>query len=537
MSKPQRKVFLIISLIILLSEAFFVCINYYSDKHTLQTALSKEGQQTQKTFQVALATTLDSMSHLATFVANTTNVQGLMSEAERAASGTKRHSDISSAEIRQELYEVLSPGWQKMTNEYQVRQLHFHLGPGSTSFLRVHKPEKFGDNMDDLRHLVVDVNRDGQPRQGFELGRIYAGLRGVAPIFSFADPEKQVGALEVGTSFRTLIDSLSTSIGSNVAVLLRDERVDESVWKLPENVMRSICNCFVEATSSNELEEVITVLENDPKIRPVSEGRTRLLETKSGPVTVTEFALWDYVGTRDQHELPVGRVVIWRSAEQVVQGLHRDTWANIIYAAVVFLLIELALYFGMRLALGRLEATVASRTRDIVLLNSKLKEMANRDVLTGVYSRRYLMERVQQELSRVARDRHSAVLLMLDLDHFKQVNDTWGHQAGDTVLSELGRIMLDGSRIYDVVGRYGGEEFAILIPDAGEETGYQIAEKLRRRVEVEIEIPGNSGVAVTISVGVAAYRDGYSKDDWFAAADAALYEAKREGRNRVVISA
>ncbi|MBK1874772.1 hypothetical protein FE848_16220 [Marinobacter sp. 1-3A] len=85
--------------------------------------------------------------------------------------------------------------------------------------------------MDELRHLVVDVNRDGQPRQGFELGRIYAGLRGVVPIFSFSDPEKQVGALEVGTSFSTLIDSISTAIGSDVAILIRDERVDDAVWQ------------------------------------------------------------------------------------------------------------------------------------------------------------------------------------------------------------------------------------------------------------------------------------------------------------------
>lgn len=537
MSKTQRKVFLVISLIILLSEVVFVCINYYSDRHTLRTALAKEGQQMQKTFQVKLAMTLDSMSYLATFVANTIDVQELMSEAERAASGNSRANDMKPAEIRRELYEELSPSWQKMTNEYQARQLHFHLGPGSTSFLRVHKPEKFGDNMDSLRHLVVDVNRDGQPRQGLELGRIYAGLRGVVPIFSFTDPEKQVGALEVGTSFRTLIDALSMSIGSHVAVLFRNERVDESVWELPENAMRTICDCFVEATSSNELEEVITVLENGPKRHPTSEGRTRLLETENGPMAVTEFALWDYVGIRDQHELPVGKVVIWRSAEQAVQEFHRDTWVNIIYAVVVFILIELALYFGMRQALGRLEAIVTSRTKDIVLLNSKLEEMANRDVLTGVYNRRYLMERVQQELSRVVREQCCAVLLMLDLDHFKQVNDNWGHQAGDRVLLELGRIMLEITRIYDVVGRYGGEEFAILVTDADEDAGYKIAETLRRRVETEIKIPGNPDAVVTISVGVAVYREGYSQEDWFAAADAALYEAKREGRNRVVISA
>lgn len=104
------------------------------------------------------------------------------------------------------------------------------------------------------------------------------------------------------------------------------------------------------------------------------------------------------------------------------------------------------------------------------------------------------------------------------------------------MLADLGRIMQEQARNYDVVGRYGGEEFAILIPGANEETGYKIAEKLRQRVADEIEIPGSEGAPVTISAGVAAHRDGYKKEDWFAAADAALYAAKRAGRNRVMVN-
>jgi hypothetical protein len=191
----HHKIFLAVSLTILVSEAIFVMINYLSDKEALQSALAQKGQQSQKTFEVALSTTLDSMSQLATFVANSPDVQRLMNEAERATTENSGGNVMKPDDIRALLYETVSPGWRKMTKEYQVRQLHFHLGPGSNSFLRVHKPEKFGDNMDNLRHLVVDVNRDGQPRQGFELGRVYAGLRDVVPVFSFSDPQKQAGIL------------------------------------------------------------------------------------------------------------------------------------------------------------------------------------------------------------------------------------------------------------------------------------------------------------------------------------------------------
>ncbi|MCK0165095.1 diguanylate cyclase [Marinobacter sp. S6332] len=536
MAKMHYKIFLAVSLTILVSEAIFVMINYSSDKEALQTALAQKGQQSQKTFEVALSTTLDSMSQLATFVANSPDVQRLMNEAERATTENSSGNVMKPDDIRALLYEAVSPGWQKMTKEYQVRQLHFHLGPGSNSFLRIHKPDKFGDNMDNLRHLVVDVNRDGQPRQGFELGRVYAGLRGVVPVFSFSDPKKQVGALEVGTSFSTLIESLSSAIGYEVAIVIRKERVDEAVWKRPAESFTSNCGCFVEASSSDNLKAVLAALENKPVHHPTSEGRTTLLKTQSGPITLTEFALRDYIGIRDKHEPPLGRVMIWQPAEYALQGLYRDTWVNIVYAIVVFILIELALYFGMRLAMGKLEATIKSRTSDIRALNSKLEEMANKDVLTGVYSRRYLMERVQQELNRASRGQYPAVILMLDVDNFKQINDNWGHQTGDRVLTKLGSIMMEHARNYDVVGRYGGEEFAILIPGANAKTGYQVAEKLRLRAAEEIKIPSSPDRTITVSVGVASYRTGYRQEDWFAAADAALYAAKRAGKNRVIVS-
>lgn len=536
MTKMHYRIFLAVSLTLLVSEAIFVMINYVSDKEALQTALAQKGQQSQKTFEVALSTTLDSMSQLATFVANSPDVQRLLNEAERATAGNSGGNVMKPDDIRALLYGAVSPGWQKMTKEYQVRQLHFHLGPGSNSFLRVHKPEKFGDNMDNLRHLVVDVNRDGQPRQGFELGRVYAGLRGVVPVFSFSDPTKQVGALEVGTSFSTLIESLSSAIGYEVAIVIRKERVDEAVWKRPTEPPISNCGCFVEASSSDNLKEVLAARENKPEHHPTSEGRTIILKTQSGPITLTEFALRDYIGIRDKHEPPLGRVMIWQPADSALKGLYHDTWVNIVYAIVVFILIELALYFGMHLAMSKLEATIKSRTRDIRTLNAKLEEMANKDALTGVYSRRYLMERVRQELNRASRGEYPAVILMLDVDHFKQINDNWGHQTGDRVLAKLGRIMMEHARNYDVVGRYGGEEFAILIPGANEKMGYQIAEKLRVRVAEEIKIPGSEDSIITISVGVAGYKKDYRQENWFAAADTALYAAKRAGRNRVIVS-
>ncbi len=532
----HKKLFLVLSALLLLADALFVAINYANDRRTLDNTLAQEGKQIQQAFQVALSMTLNNMSQLATFVASSPDVRSTFAAAADAVRQEGGGSGgLGAAQLRQQLYDTVAPSWLKMTLQYQVRQLHFHLGPGSTSFLRVHKPDKFGDNMDDLRHMVVDVNRDHQPRQGFELGRVYAGLRGIVPVYSDSRQQQQVGALEVGTSFSLLIGSLSEAIGHNVAVLIREDRVEDATWSRPEEPLQTGCGCFIEATSSPQLNEVLSARKNAGWQTPPLSGRTGLLTTAAGPMAVTEFDLSDYIGQRDGHETPVGRIMIWRSAEQALQDLHKNTWINILYALVGFILLELALFLGIRLTLRHLEFTVKQRTVEIQALNSQLEEIAHRDFLTGVCSRGHFMERMLQELHRSRREQHPLTLLMLDIDHFKQINDQWGHQAGDKALSSLGALLLDNCRDYDVVGRYGGEEFCLLLPGVHAQTGYRIAETLRCLIEQHILLPDDH-TRVTVSIGVAECAAGDDQAGWFRRVDQALYQAKRTGRNRTVLA-
>ncbi|MBU2965783.1 diguanylate cyclase [Amphritea sp. 2_MG-2023] len=536
-NKTHKRLFLLLSLLLFIADALFVTINYISDKRIMHQSLNDEGQQLKTSFNVALSMTLNNMSQLATFVASSAEVQRLFAQG---VSAVKEEGGgpggPKSARIRSMLYDSVSPGWNKMMQDYQVRQLHFHLGPGSTSFLRVHKPSKFGDNMDNLRYMVVDVNHDGRPRQGFELGRVYSGLRGIVPIFANSHSQHPIGALEVGTSFKTLIDSLSSSIDGDIAVLLKNARVENATWSRPsEPGSRTPCSCFIEATSSPTLEALLASQARQIWYEPKN-GHTLLVSTPNGPIALTEFALTDYIGERDKLETSVGRIMIWKSAEGIVDDLNHKTWVNIIYAIVGFLLIEFALFLGLRLALRQLEQRVDERTHEIKVLNKQLEEIAHQDMLTGVYSRRYFMTRLQQEINRTHRLEQSITLLMLDVDHFKKVNDTWGHLAGDQVLSDLGKVMMESCRSYDVAGRYGGEEFCLLLPGVDGATGLQIAEKLRKRVELQITIPGSDGVTVTISIGVALYIKGQRTEEWLKTVDQAMYKAKRNGRNQCVLA-
>jgi diguanylate cyclase (GGDEF)-like protein len=164
-----------------------------------------------------------------------------------------------------------------------------------------------------------------------------------------------------------------------------------------------------------------------------------------------------------------------------------------------------------------------------------LRHQATRDPLTGAYNRRFMMEALERELLRARRAGRSVGLLMLDVDHFKQFNDAFGHQAGDEVLKVVVQQIRESVRAEDYVCRYGGEEFAVLLPEADTQAACERAEQLRRLVEAATR--GREGGAVTVSVGVAASPGhGTSSAELISRADAALYAAKRAGRNRIQLA-
>jgi diguanylate cyclase (GGDEF)-like protein/PAS domain S-box-containing protein len=173
-----------------------------------------------------------------------------------------------------------------------------------------------------------------------------------------------------------------------------------------------------------------------------------------------------------------------------------------------------------------------------IRLREALRTQSVRDALTGLYNRRYLEEVLDREVRRAARAAQSLGLLMIDLDHFKSFNDTYGHDAGDAVLRDTGASLTKGIRAEDFVCRYGGEEFVVILPTADLEAARLRAERLRSKMrELTILHQGKSLGMVTISVGVATFPEhGISPKELMAAADAALYEAKRSGRDQVIVA-
>src|SRR5262249_17276119 len=170
--------------------------------------------------------------------------------------------------------------------------------------------------------------------------------------------------------------------------------------------------------------------------------------------------------------------------------------------------------------------------------NRRLAALATTDPLTPVLTRRALLDRLTAEVDRARRFSSSLTLLLLDVDHFKQINDTTGHLGGDSVLRQLGALLEDAVRKVDVVARYGGEEFVLILPETASDGGIIFAERLRARIEMQsydvgTERPGR----LAVSIGGATFSSPAvaTTEDFFARADEALYRAKSGGRNQVRI--
>ncbi len=187
-------------------------------------------------------------------------------------------------------------------------------------------------------------------------------------------------------------------------------------------------------------------------------------------------------------------------------------------------------------ALHDANAQLQSQLDEIRTLHAKLEEMAIRDGLTGLYNRRYLDETIEREIARAKREGHSLALVMIDVDHFKRLNDTYGHPAGDQVLVALGAMLREDTRAEDIACRYGGEEFLILLPHMSLEAARDRAEAWRLRFAALVVHHGELALQTTISLGVTAYPNhGHTSEELTQSADLALYLAKHDGRNRVTV--
>jgi diguanylate cyclase (GGDEF)-like protein/PAS domain S-box-containing protein len=626
----------------------------------LQVQLDQDAGRLQTAFAVAVGNLEQQMLALASLLAADPVIQRLFDQgrvalqAEGGGAGGTR-----TAQLRNALLARVEPQWHYMQTRFGVRQLQFHVGPGVLSFLRVHAPERYGDRMDGLRHIIEDTLSDRRPRTGFETGRVQSGVRGVVPVeASTADgTTRLIGAIETGTSYNTQLGLLDRQLGAGFAVLLKPEHVETSVWREYRGGQRQQngCDCYLEASSRAELKDW---LGHVPFPEFHDQPLSWLLPYQGSTLHITRIPLRDYLGVLDGKRPAVGSVLIWRDVGALVKRHRQAQLALATGALLGFGIAQLLLLWLLRethrrwqiqvnkkaaalsdsearfqmllmglgegvygvdmkghatfmnpaalrmLGLGSEEvlghdqhllfhhhhadgrdylhahcpisltlADGCSRHEEeewfwrrdgsgfpvaltvtpilkngvrigavVVFQNiserqehaSQLRLLATTDSLTGVNNRRHFLHQLEQELVRHQRYGEPAALLMLDLDHFKQINDEFGHATGDAVLKAFTANALRILRRSDHLGRLGGEEFAILLPDTDANGARELAERLR---QTTMDTPVTTAAGVVrycVSIGIALFRRGDSDADaLLARADHALYLAKHNGRNQV----
>lgn len=188
------------------------------------------------------------------------------------------------------------------------------------------------------------------------------------------------------------------------------------------------------------------------------------------------------------------------------------------------------------LVLKKQNKELQQRLADIEQLKNRIREQSIRDPLTNLYNRRFLNEFMERELALARRNQKPLAVVMLDLDHFKQLNDQFGHQTGDKVIEMVAKHLLRQSRRTDILFRYGGEEFLVILPNTNATQARHLAENWRVHVEQAQVFAKHQAVNITLSAGVACYPEqGTTAFNLIQAADEALYQAKAAGRNQVVM--
>jgi len=352
----------------------------------------------------------------------------------------------------------------------------------------------------------------------------------------------------------TLLQSLAGQLG----VALRNATLFEEAQRSRDEIT-VLYDAAKTISSSLELESVLnSLVQVTCQAFTYEQGAILLVDERSGDLVVE--ATYGYApGTRG-YRIPVGKGItgsVQRTGKpEVVADVRRDPRYIGITERVVSEIAVPLISEGRVIGVFNLESThrAAFGQRDLHILTAlagyatiaienarlfeKTKRLAITDGLTELYNHRYLHEAMERTLQRCRRDEQPLAVIMLEIDSFKRYNDTYGHQRGDDVLRIVADVLRKGSRTSDIVARYGGDEFMIVLPNSSKDTASEIAERLRRAVEAYPFLLGESIVtSVTLSVGVAASPDdGDTVDGLVDAVDRAQYTAKRSGGNKVYVA-
>lgn len=417
--------------------------------------------------------------------------------------------------LRNKVYEYLETEFRKL-QMLDVLQIHFVL-PNNESFLRMHKPNKYGDDLSSIRYSIAAVNDININVSGFEGGKTTHAFRYVYPMYKDGI---YIGAMDVSFS-STVIQSYSMRASSIHTHFIVNKKIFEmNIWKSKNNFNyhKSIEHDNFLFSMSHHVDfqrldkTQVEVLKPAKKIIDANIAKGKKFAIKKQLDNL--YLVVAFLPIRNvKNDKTAAYLVSYRKSEKIVQILNDyKVFLSLSVFTIILTFIVIFQFFKSR---------------------QKLKKELEFDELTKVFTRKHFMYLANFDYEKASKLHNKVSVVMMDIDYFKNVNDTYGHQVGDVVLEEISKIVSDNLRRSDYMGRYGGEEFIVLI-NADKHKAESITEKIRKKVE-ETSFCTEKNIKVTLSFGISQNEADKTLIDIIKDADKALYNSKNNGRNRVSV--
>ncbi|MBU0719851.1 diguanylate cyclase [bacterium] len=419
-------------------------------------------------------------------------------------------------ELRARLFKHLEAEFEKLQS-LEVMYLQVVL-PNNESFLRAHKPSKYGDDLSSVRYSIKYSNSEKIPVFGFEQGKTSHAFRHIFPLYKDA---KHIGAVDVAFSSTMLQNYTMRASNIHTHFIVNKNVFASQAWKrnTQEPYFQSIEHADYMFSMSDHVQHKRLDESKNTIILPLR----AIINEKIA--TGKEFALYREVGSKVKVVafLPIQNVkkdktvayLVSYTRSTRIEAILKEFKVSVFTAFAVLVLIFVLLCKSMR-------------------SSDALKKELQYDSLTKVYNRKYFLKQAEEEFAKSKRFGHELCIVMADIDYFKNINDTYGHQCGDSVLKETAQLMRASIRSFDMIGRYGGEEFILLIM-TNKENSAHVVENMRNKLENHLFCQEHQ-LKLTSSFGIAQLENEASLDEIIKRADDALYKSKNEGRNRISIA-
>lgn len=503
-SRPNLFSGIILGLLCLILIVFLYIYVAYQDSR--REIIQKNIEALSSEFSIAIGVYAEMSDFIFHSEIDTNHIKSIIDNGVNANS--KEKADKYREMLHGQLYDI----YQRITT-YNFRQLHFHDNTNH-SFLRFHRPQKYGDDLTGFRYSVEYVNKNKKFISGFEEGRIFNGYRFVYPL---EYESRHIGSVEVSVSIKAVIEQINKLFNYNCQFIIKKnqvlskvfegERENYSEWKLAPDFLldRKVgANCIL---SGHIPQGDITKLYESLKTRIATDHPFSVQITYDGyPSLVTFLPINNFQG------ICVGYLFAVTDNKELYAQDQNYILATVSLVILFVLLIAFLVYSS--------------------IMSRKMEQMATYDYLTKTFRRGVLIKAIELRFELFKRYQSPFAVIMLDIDHFKLINDKFGHGCGDLVLAKAAKLMIDSTRVIDLVGRYGGEEFLICLPETKQNDAVLVAEKIRKTIEGYVfDRVGH----ITISCGVMEVNKAVNNiEELCEGVDELLYQAKTQGRNRVV---